>query len=86
MRQGCVTLADFERFQGAVDDEIVLGQHVRIHAVFGGMLLHLEIGDEIGDEEHALLGHQPCGCIVDEIAVLDGTYAGVRRACYGLRR
>ena len=81
-----VTLADFERLQGAVDDEVVLGQHVRTHAVFGGMLLHLEIGDEIGDQEHALLGHQLGGRIVDQIAVLDGAYAGVRRARDGLRR
>src|SRR5258708_11833056 len=28
-----VTLADVERLQGAVDDEVVLGQHVRTHAV-----------------------------------------------------
>src|SRR5450759_4916484 len=81
-----VTLADFERLQGAVDDEVVLGQHVRAHAVFGGMLLHFEIGDEIGNEEHTLLGHQPGGRIVDKIAMLNGTYAGVRRARYGLRR
>ena len=81
-----VTLADFERLQGAVDDEVVLGQHVRTHAVFGGMLLHLEIGDEIGDQEHALFGHQLCGRIVDQIAVLDGAHAGIRRARDRFRR
>src|SRR5262245_4329805 len=58
-----VTLADFQRLQRAVDDKIVLRQHVRIHAVFGRMLLHLEIGDKIGDKEHALVGHQLCGRI-----------------------
>ena len=72
-----VALADFERLQGAVDDEVVLGQHVRIHAVLGGVLLHLEIGDEVGDQEHALLGHQLGGRIVDQIAVLDGAHAGI---------
>jgi hypothetical protein len=81
-----VTLADFERFQGAVDHEVVLGQHVRIHAVLGGVLLHLEIGDEIGDQEHALLGHQPGGRIVDQIAVLDGANPGIGRARDRLRR
>ena len=81
-----VALADFERLQGAVDDEVVLGQHVRIHAVLGRMLLHLEIGDEIGDQEHALLGHQLGGRIVDQVAVLDGANAGFRRAGDRLRR
>ena len=81
-----VALADFERLQGTVDDEVVLGQHVRIHAVFGGMLLHLEIGHEVGDQEHALLGHQPGGRIVDQIAVLDGPHPGIGGARDGLRR
>ena len=81
-----MTLADFQRLQGAVDDEVVLGQHVRIHAVLGGMLLHLEIGDEIGDQEHALFGHQLGRRIVDQIAVLDGANAGLRRARDRLRR
>src|SRR5437870_5046463 len=36
-------LADFERAQAAVDDKLVLGQHVRAHAVLGGALLHLVV-------------------------------------------
>ena len=50
------------------------------------MLLHLEIGDKIGDQEHALLGHQFCGGVIDQIAMLDGAHAGMRRARNGLRR
>jgi hypothetical protein len=42
-----------------------------IHAVFGGGLLHLEIGHEVGDQEHALFGHQLGRGIVDQIAVRD---------------
>jgi hypothetical protein len=47
---------------------------------FGRPLLHGVIGDEVGDQEHALLGHQLGRRIVDQVAVLDGTHAEPGRA------
>ncbi len=43
------------------------------------------VGDEVGDQEHALLGHQLRRGVVDEVAVLDGPHARLGRARDGRR-
>ena len=80
------TLADFKRFQRAVDHHIILFQHLCRHAEFGRAFLHGVIGHQIGDQEHAFFGHQfGCG-LVDQIAVFDGAHTGMGGAGNGFGR
>src|SRR5216683_1790122 len=49
--------ADLERAKAPVDHQLVFHQHLGGHSVLCGALPHRVIGDQIGDQEHALLGH-----------------------------
>ena len=79
-------LADLQRPQAAVDDEIVLRQHVAAHPELGRALAHGVVGDEVRDQEHAFLGHQLGRRIVDQVAVLDRAHAAMRGAGDRFRR
>ena len=79
-------LADLQRAVAVLEHEVVLGEHLRRHPELRGALLHHVVGDEVGDQERALVRHEPRRGLVDEVAVLDRAHPGVHRARDGVRR